>query len=55
MVGEKTTFKNIIQINKLAGVLESFQNKSTQFCCIFATKSEFVVFFAKFGLLLCQK
>jgi hypothetical protein len=47
IVGEKTTIKNIIQINKLAGIFESPQNKTSHFCHIYATKLKFVVFFAK--------
>jgi hypothetical protein len=43
--GKKTTIRNIIQINKLAGKLEKGQKKMVNFCDIFATKIEFVVFF----------
>jgi hypothetical protein len=51
-VVKKTTIKNIIQINKLAGVFESFQYKTPRICYIYATNPEFVVFFVKLGLLL---
>jgi len=46
---KKTTIKNIIQINKLAGKLESEQNKLPHFCHIYATNYKFVVFFVKTG------
>jgi len=52
IVVKKTTIKNIIQINKLAGVFESFRNKTSRFCHIYATNFKFVVFFVKLGLLL---
>jgi hypothetical protein len=47
IVAKKTTFKNIIRINRLAGVFESSQNKTPRFCRIYATKLKFVVFFVK--------
>jgi hypothetical protein len=53
-VGKKTTIKNIIQINKLAGASERIQNNLAKFCCTYATKSKYVVFFVKIGLLLCR-
>jgi hypothetical protein len=55
IVGKKTTIKSFIQNNKLAEVFKKGQKKKADFCYIFATKSKFVVFFVKIGLLLCQK
>jgi len=45
IVGKKTTIRNIIQINKLAWIVEIWQKKTNDICYIFATKFENVVFF----------
>jgi len=45
IVAKKTTIRNIIKINRLAGESEKRQKKLVDFCYIFATNIEFVVFF----------